>query len=104
MSCRVLKRGMEEFVINCLVCTAQENGYEAVLAEYIPTAKNAMVKNIYTAMGFTETDAHQYQLKTGTYFVFGCGLAASISILLHPLVLMAIKREPSPVYLKFVSV
>lgn len=52
MSCRVLKRGMEEFIINDLIATARENGYARVIGEYIRTAKNAMVADIYERMGF----------------------------------------------------
>lgn len=53
MSCRVLKRGMEEFIINTVVKTAAENGFSKVTGEYIPTPKNAMVKDIYEKLGFT---------------------------------------------------
>lgn len=53
MSCRVLKRGMEEFIINTIVETARKNGYKTVIGEYIKTAKNAMVADIYERLGFT---------------------------------------------------
>ena len=52
MSCRVLKRGMEEFMINDLIAVAKENGYTRVVGEYIKTVKNAMVADIYERMGF----------------------------------------------------
>ena len=52
MSCRVLKRGMEEFIINDLIAVARENGYTHLIGEYIKTAKNAMVSDIYERMGF----------------------------------------------------
>jgi FkbH-like protein len=52
MSCRVLKRGMEEFMINKIVETAAENGYRTVVGEYIKTPKNAMVAHIYEKLGF----------------------------------------------------
>lgn len=52
MSCRVLKRGVEEFVINDIVRIAKENGFQYVKGEYIATAKNAMVKDIYQNNGF----------------------------------------------------
>ena len=44
MSCRVLKRGMEEFIINNVVNKAKEEGYSKIIGEYIKTPKNAMVK------------------------------------------------------------
>lgn len=54
MSCRVLKRGMEEYIVNKMIETAKVNGFEELTAEYIPTPKNAMVKDIYKTFGFTE--------------------------------------------------
>lgn len=39
MSCRVFKRGMEEFVMNHVVQTAKENGFETISSQYIPTKK-----------------------------------------------------------------
>lgn len=55
MSCRVLKRGMENFVLNTIVAKAREAGAKFVKGEYIPTAKNAMVKDHYKDLGFTES-------------------------------------------------
>ncbi|MCL1864058.1 MAG: HAD-IIIC family phosphatase [Defluviitaleaceae bacterium] len=52
MSCRVLKRGMEEFVINKVFETAKHHKYKKVVGEYIETQKNTMVKNIYEDLGF----------------------------------------------------
>ena len=62
MSCRVLKRGMEEFIVNSFVKCVCENGYKIIKAEYIPTPKNSMVKDIYKKMGFTELSEHKYVL------------------------------------------
>jgi len=52
MSCRVLKRGMENFVLNEIVKLAKKNGYEELIAEYIPTSKNGLVKDHYRNLGF----------------------------------------------------
>lgn len=54
MSCRVLKRGMEEFTINKIISIAKEKGYKKVIGEYIKTSKNLMVSNIYSQLGFKE--------------------------------------------------
>jgi len=62
MSCRVLKRGMEEYVINHIVQTAKENGFKKITAEYIPTSKNNMVKEIYSQMGFDKTGDYTYEV------------------------------------------
>ncbi|KMQ66282.1 hypothetical protein ACM46_01670 [Chryseobacterium angstadtii] len=53
MSCRVLKRGMEDFTLNTIVDTARKNGYQYVVGEYLPTAKNQMVKDHYERLGFS---------------------------------------------------
>ena len=52
MSCRVLKRGMEEFVMNQLMDFAKENGYRSIIGEYIPSSKNELVKNHFKNLGF----------------------------------------------------
>ena len=52
MSCRVLKRGMEHFVLNTIVNFAKEKGYLTIKGEYIPTKKNEMVKDHYSKLGF----------------------------------------------------
>ncbi|MFP3600035.1 hypothetical protein SB679_25250, partial [Chryseobacterium sp. SIMBA_029] len=56
MSCRVLKRGMEDFTLNTIVATAQKNGYKYIEGEFIPTSKNQMVKDHYERLGFTKQD------------------------------------------------
>jgi FkbH-like protein len=52
MSCRVLKRGMEQFVCNTIAVFAKENGFDFIKGEYIPTAKNELVKDHYHNLGF----------------------------------------------------
>lgn len=39
MSCRVLKRGMENFTLNTIVRYAKEYGFKYIIGEYLPTAK-----------------------------------------------------------------
>jgi len=56
MSCRVLKRGVESYVLNAIVDLAKENGYLQILGEYLPTAKNEMVRDHYKALGFVPAD------------------------------------------------
>jgi FkbH-like protein len=53
MSCRVLKRGMENFVLNTIVKAAREAGCTHLKGEYLPTAKNGIVKDHYKSLGFT---------------------------------------------------
>ena len=52
MSCRVLGRQVEEEVINQLSMIAHERGFARIIGEYIPTAKNGMVRDLYQRMGF----------------------------------------------------
>lgn len=56
MSCRVLKRGMENFVLNTVVKAARQAGCTHLKGEYLPTAKNGIVKDHYASLGFTFED------------------------------------------------
>jgi FkbH-like protein len=53
MSCRVLKRGVEQVVLNELVRLVDAHGCSKIRSFYIPTAKNQMVRDFYPEMGFT---------------------------------------------------
>jgi FkbH-like protein len=54
MSCRVLKRGMEIFVLNTIASYTLKNGYQTLIGEYIPTDKNALVKDHFADLGFNQ--------------------------------------------------
>jgi FkbH-like protein len=56
MSCRVLKRGMENFVLNIIVNKMKLKGVKQIEGEYIPSTKNQIVVNHYYDLGFTETN------------------------------------------------
>ena len=58
MSCRVLKRGMENFVLNTIVENTIESGCNKLIGEYIPTSKNMMVKDHYLNLGFKNNKDH----------------------------------------------
>jgi len=58
MSCRVLKRGMENFVLNTLITFGKENGFKSLIGEYISTSKNEMVKDHYKNLGFISNGNH----------------------------------------------
>ncbi|MES2377556.1 MAG: HAD-IIIC family phosphatase [Bacteroidota bacterium] len=58
MSCRVLKRGMEHFILNNMVSLAKLHGYTHLKGEYLPTAKNEMVKDHYKKLGFEQAGDH----------------------------------------------
>lgn len=56
MSCRVLKRGMEDAMLDTLVEDAKAKGLKAIIGYYYPTPKNGMVKDFYGRMGFEKID------------------------------------------------
>ena len=75
MSCRVLKRGMENFALNTIVEWAKINGFKKIVGEYLPTAKNAMVEQHYPNLGFTKIEGGetmQYVLDVNSYKPFEC--------------------------------
>lgn len=57
MSCRVLKRGMEDAMMDAVVADAAARGLKTIRGYYYPTAKNGMVKDFYAGMGFTQVEA-----------------------------------------------
>ena len=61
MSCRVLARGVEEYMMNTVVEEARTRSLPKVRGEYIRTAKNQMVENFYSRFGFirSEGDANR---------------------------------------------
>ena len=70
MSCRVLKRGMENFTLNTMVELAKAKGYKWIIGEYLPTPKNKMVEGHYLHLGFTpvaDAPTAQYMLDVENY-------------------------------------
>lgn len=70
MSCRVLKRGLEDFVLNTIVERAKNAGYHKIIGEYIPTTKNKMVEQHYQNLGFQKyegADSDLYELDVTSY-------------------------------------
>ena len=69
MSCRVLKRGMENFTLNTMVECAKAKGFKRVIGEYIPTPKNKMVEQHYPHLGFAkiESEPNKYILDLTDY-------------------------------------
>lgn len=54
MSCRVLKRGVENLVMNKLITIANDKNCDNLVGEYIPTLKNKLVADHYEQLGFTK--------------------------------------------------
>ena len=55
MSCRVLKRGMEEAMMDVLERHCRERRIRRIVGVYLPTPKNAMVAELYGQLGFEKT-------------------------------------------------
>lgn len=75
MSCRVLKRGMENFTLNTIVDWAKSHGYHKMVGEYLPTLKNGMVKDHYKILGFGPiegADTSQWLLNLDSYIDREC--------------------------------
>ena len=53
MSCRVLKKGMEYAMLDTLVQKCREKNITKIIGHYYPTAKNKMVKDLFSDFGFT---------------------------------------------------
>lgn len=52
MSCRVLSRGVEEFVCAEIVSLARQSGCKKIKGRYIPTKKNRLVSRLYERLSF----------------------------------------------------
>jgi len=52
MSCRVFGRELEFEAMNIAVEAARQRGAQALLADYIPTSKNDVIKGLYPSLGF----------------------------------------------------
>ena len=72
MSCRVLQRGVESFTINNIFSYAARLGAKRVAGQYLPTAKNDMVKGFFKSFGFEKVadgdgGASQWALAVDAY-------------------------------------
>lgn len=57
MSCRVFGRQLEDEAMNLLVEAAAARGIASLQADFLPTAKNAVVRDLYARLGFAEIAA-----------------------------------------------
>jgi FkbH-like protein len=63
MSCRVLGREMEKFMLDRLIEAASERGARQIEGVYLPTAKNALVKDLYDRLGFQPIDRNTSEVR-----------------------------------------
>jgi FkbH-like protein len=57
MSCRVISRRVEEFVLDQLVHVARQAGARELRGRYVPTKKNGLVSDHYAKLGFVLAEA-----------------------------------------------
>jgi FkbH-like protein len=55
MSCRVINRTVEQLSFQAVLEKARSLGYQRIVAEYIPTPKNALVSELYDSLGLRRT-------------------------------------------------
>jgi FkbH-like protein len=55
MSCRVFGRRVEDAILADVAARARALGARRLIGEYAPSAKNALVRDLYPRLGFTET-------------------------------------------------
>lgn len=68
LSCRILGKGIEIAFVKKVLSMLSETGFETLTAKYIPTAKNAQVREFWEKIGFTcvslsEDGTKNYELK-----------------------------------------
>ncbi|WP_225187527.1 HAD-IIIC family phosphatase [Bradyrhizobium sp. IC3195] len=73
MSCRVLKRQVEDEIMNEIFRLAEIAGCTTVRGIYLPTAKNGIVAGIYEQFGFSRTEdsaaGKEFELEASRYQV-----------------------------------
>jgi FkbH-like protein len=71
MSCRVLGRRVEETILQYLVEQARVRGISEIIGRYIPTAKNGLVRDHFSKLGFVQTGSQNgettWQLAIASY-------------------------------------
>ncbi len=61
MSCRVIKRQVEQAVCDELVRAARKHGATEIRGNFQSTAKNSMVENLFPDLGFAEIPAERFE-------------------------------------------
>jgi FkbH-like protein len=56
MSCRVLGRRVEEAILQYVVAQARLKGITEIIGRYLPTARNGLVRDHFSKLGFSQID------------------------------------------------
>ena len=68
MSCRVLNRTLENFILNTLFKFCLKKKIRFIKSKFIQTEKNILVKNLYEQLGFKVTNKNKTK-KEYIYFL-----------------------------------
>ena len=63
MSCRVIGRTLEGFVLNSLIEAAKTAGLAGISGRYIPSGRNGIVADLFARLGFCERDDGSWFLR-----------------------------------------
>jgi FkbH-like protein len=67
MSCRVLGRGVEQYLMNYVFARAADLGLAVVSGEYIPSPKNGMVKDFWAQFGFENVGGFKWEKAVSSF-------------------------------------
>ena len=85
MSCRVISRRVEEFVLDQLVEAARDVGVNTLRGRYVPTQKNNVVSKHYEALGFRLAEklpdgSTNWQLSLGEHVQSGAPIRKRVPV------------------------
>lgn len=80
MSCRVLARGVEQYVMNEVFALARQSGAARVTGRYVPTAKNGMVREFFAQFGFRKIS----EIDDATAWTLECESYIPANVLIKP--------------------
>lgn len=63
MSCRVLKRGVEQALFAVVLEEARRRGVEEIIGIYLPTDRNGLVRDMYSELGFEKTSESDKEVR-----------------------------------------
>lgn len=64
LSCRILGKGIEFAFVKAIISLLSSEGFESLTATYLPTAKNAQVKDFWEKVGFVCIQENENGLKS----------------------------------------
>lgn len=67
MSCRVLKRTVEQYLMNAIIGELKQHGFKRIIGEYLPTSKNKLVEFLLDELSLQKQSSGMYQLDISNY-------------------------------------